>query len=193
MHEDENTPKDVSLLPLVIRGIVVTVLIFVAVYVVGHYLAEPAERLAQLIVEELGLIGIFFAVLAADALTLPVPPDTYILAAVASDTQGYEIVWVVGFASVIAGMVAYRVGPTFERMPLLRRRINKLRPQGEALFAKYGTWTIVVASLTPLPFSVTCWIAGIYRMPFKPFVFATLTRIPRFWLYYLMFTYGWTL
>jgi membrane protein YqaA with SNARE-associated domain len=191
--DEREKAEEVSLKPLIIRGVVVTALIFAAVWIIGHYVAEPAEHLADLIVENLGIWGIFLAVLAADALTLPIPPDTYLLAAVASDTDAITIVNVVAVASVIAGSLAYLVGPIFERFAFLRKRIDKVRPQGEALFAKYGTWTIVVASLTPLPFSVTCWIAGIYRMPYRPFFLATLARIPRFWLYYLMFEFGWTM
>lgn len=192
-EEVENTEAvDASLKPLIVRGLVVTALILAAVWLVGRFLAEPAKQLAQLIVDELGLLGIFGAVLAADAFTIPIPPDTYILAAVASGSQVVEIVTIVGVASVVAGIVAYFVGPLFEKLPILRKKIDKVRPQGEALFFKYGTWTVVLAALTPLPFSVTCWIAGIYRMPFRPFVLAVLWRIPRFWVYYWMFLYGWT-
>ena len=60
------------------------------------------------------------------------------------------------------------------------------------LLKKWGLWTVVIAALTPIPFSIVCWFAGIYKMPYRPFFIGTLVRFLRFALFYYLFVIGWT-
>lgn len=191
--EDQTEPVEApSMRLLVLRTVATTVLIVAAIAVVAVFARAPAERLADWVVGHLGNGGIFLAVVLADALTFPVPPDTYLLAAVASHADELSIVTIIAVASVIAGNFAYGLGPLLQHVPFLGTRIEKFRPKGEALFRKWGLWTVVVAALTPVPFSIICWFAGIYKMPYRPFFVGTLARVPRFVLYYYLFELGWT-
>jgi membrane protein YqaA with SNARE-associated domain len=184
----ESTP---STRGLVVRAVVSTVLIVAAIAVLAAVAKGPAEAASDWIVENLGLWGIGLAVVLADALTLPIPPDTYLLAAVAGHYDPLPILATIIVGSVLAGNLAYALGPTLQRVPLVGPRIEKFRPQGEMLFKKWGLWTVLIAAMTPIPFSVTCWFAGIYKMPFRPFFIGTLGRIPRFVVYYYLFELGW--
>ena len=38
---------------------------------------------------------------------------------------------------------------------------------------------------------ITCWMAGIYKMPYGKFLLATLFRAPRMVAYYYLFVLGW--
>lgn len=182
---------EASLRPVIVQAVVITAIMFAAIMLGAVFLREPLEALAHWIVEELGLIGVFVGVLATDALTVPIPPDTYLFVAVASHTPVVPMLAVCCAGSIIAGSIAYRLGPYIQRLPFLRARLERFRPRGEKLFLKYGTWTVAIAALTPIPFSVTCWLAGIYKMPYRPFVAATFVRIPRLVGYYFLFELGW--
>jgi membrane protein YqaA with SNARE-associated domain len=61
---------------------------------------------------------------------------------------------------------------------------GEFRTEHEALFKKYGLWAVLAGATTPMPFSVTCWTAGVLGVGFWPMVMACLFRIPRFYLYY---------
>lgn len=180
-----------SLRPLIIQTVVITLAMFGAIALGAMFLREPLERFAHWIYEELGVIGVFLGTLLTDSLTLPIPPDTYLFVAVASHEPVVPILAATCAGSVMGASVAYRLGPVIQRLPFLRRRLEKFRSRGERLFLRYGTWTVAIAALTPIPFSVTCWLAGIYRMPYRAFVLASLARIPRLVGYYYLFQLGW--
>lgn len=181
-----------SLRPVIFQTIGVTIAIFVAIALAAVFLREPLEAFAHWVVTELGLGGVFLGVLATDAFTIPIPPDTYLFVAVASHAPVAPMLAVCCAGSIIAGSIAYRIGPYIQRLPFLRARLERFRTRGERLFLRYGMWTVAIAALTPIPFSVTCWLAGIYRMPYRGFVIATFARIPRLLAYYALFRLGWS-
>ncbi|MGM0556567.1 MAG: YqaA family protein [Myxococcota bacterium] len=196
-HAGEHIPEHVdesegpSLRRLAWQTFWVTVLLVAMVAGAGWLLRDPLTELAHWLVENLGLAGMFIGVFLADTFTFPIPPDVYIFIAVASGVDVVPALTTVAIASVIAGNVAYYIGPYVSEIPLLRKRIEHFRPRGEKLFAKYGVWAVAIASMTPVPFSVVCWMAGTYRMKYYGFAVATLMRIPRVVGYYWLYKMGW--
>ncbi len=168
-----------------------TALVVFTVFLGGIFLREPLEAFAHWVVMELGLLGVFIGVVLTDAFTLPIPPDTYLFVAVASKDPVVPILTVVCLGSVLAGNIAYRIGPLLARFGWVRDRMERFRPRGEQLFVRYGVWTVAIAALTPIPFSVTCWFAGMYEMPYGRFLLATFARVPRLLGYYGLFLLGW--
>jgi membrane protein YqaA with SNARE-associated domain len=46
---------------------------------------------------------------------------------------------------------------------------------------KHGRLTMLIAALTPLPYVIFCWIAGIFKLPRSDFIFyGMFARILRF-------------
>jgi membrane protein YqaA with SNARE-associated domain len=181
-----------SLRPIIVQTAVVTAILVALIAVGSVFLRGPLEWFANWVVTELGLFGVFFGVLATDIFTIPIPPDAYLFVVVASDGPVAAILAVCCAGSIIAGSLAYKLGPYIQRLPFLRSRLEHFRSRGERLFLKYGVWTVVIAALSPIPFSITCWLAGIYKMPYRSFFFATFARIPRLLGYYALFVLGWT-
>lgn len=167
-------------------------LLFFVVAAIAFFFREPIGTLALLTVEYLGPIGIFFGVLAADGLTFPIPPTSYMFVTAAADAPVLPAVTAACIASLFGGSLAYFVGPFLTRVPILGRRIEFFRPRGQDLFDRWGLWTIAVAAITPVPFSIACWFAGIYRMPYRKFLAISLIRAPRMLAYYAIFALGWT-
>ncbi len=163
----------------------------VTVMLLGYFLFEPVTTAAVQAVEFLGPIGLFIGVFASDALGFPVPPSTYLFAAVAAESPIAIVLAITIIASITGATVAYHVGPLLTRAPIVGRILERHRPRGEALFERWGIWAVGIAALTPLPFALFCWLAGIYKMPFKRFFSATLVRAPRIIAYYGFFALGW--
>src|SRR5699024_2773959 len=115
-------------------------------------------------VDYLGLSGIFLAVIASDAFGFPIPPSTFLFAAVASGSPVFGLLILISLTSILGGTIAYLIGPWIGKLPLLKRILERARPRGERLIDRWGVWAIGVAAITPLPFPIFCWLAGIYRM-----------------------------
>jgi len=187
---DQTADDEVSLRGVVVQAVLVTVALFGLVFALGRYLEEPTCDFAFWVVEELGLTGIFLSILASDAFTFPVPPDTYLLVAVAARAPVLPILATCIAASLVAGSIAYAFGPQIVKVPIIRRRVDRFEDKGIALYQKYGVWTVTIAALSPIPFSIICWFAGIYRMSYAKFLLATTARITRFIGYYYLFVVG---
>ncbi|MCX7999216.1 MAG: VTT domain-containing protein, partial [Leptospiraceae bacterium] len=56
---------------------------------------------------------------------------------------------------------------------------------------KYGSWGVVLAACTPLPYSWMAILVGSFKMPFYRFFVASLARIPRFLVYFYAIKLGW--
>lgn len=174
------------------QSVIIMAVLFAIVAATALFFREPIAEIAVTMVEHLGPLGIFFGVLAADGLTFPIPPTTYMFVAVAASTPVIPALTAAFVASLFGGTLAYFVGPFLTRMPIIGHRIEAFRPRGQALFERWGLWTVAVGALTPLPFSIICWFAGIYRMPFRKFFLISLIRAPRMLVYYALFALGWT-
>lgn len=158
----------------------------------SHFFKDQVSSLALMTVEALGLPGIIAGVLISDALGFPVPTPTYLFAAVAAGAPVLALLTIVATTSALSGSLAYFLGPWLGKLPLFKQFLERFRPLGELLIRRWGVWAIGVAAITPLPFSILCWLAGIYRMPFRRFFAATLIRAPSIVVYYVLFALGWT-
>ena len=187
----ERKGGEVSLRRIVWQTLVFTVVVVAMVAAAGWAFREPLTDMARWLVRDLGLWGVFAGVFAADAFTFPVPPDLYLVFGVADGERAAMVVATITVASIVAGNVAYLIGPYIEKIPLLRKRIAGFRKRGQTLFATYGVWAIGIAALTPVPFSVVCWMAGMYRMKYARFAASTFFRIPRMVGYFLLYKWGW--
>jgi membrane protein YqaA with SNARE-associated domain len=147
--------------------------------------------MARQLVQTTGYAGMFAGVFIADAFTFPLPPDVYLFISIAGGSDVGLTLAACSAASVIAGNVAYLIGPYIQQIPLLRQRLEEFRPRGEYLFGKWGGRAVAISALTPIPFSIVSWLAGIYRMPYPSYALASLFRIPRIAGYYALYAYGW--
>lgn len=180
-----------SVRKLLLETLVFTVVVVGAVVVAGYLFREPLELVARWLVARLGYGGMFAGIFAADAFTFPLPPDFYLFVSIAGGSSVALTLAVCSLSSVLAGNLAYHIGPYIERVPLLRERLEVFRPRGEYLFREWGIWAVAISALTPVPFSIVSWLAGIFEMRRSHFFVASLFRIPRIIGYYALYYYGW--
>jgi membrane protein YqaA with SNARE-associated domain len=86
-------------------------------------------------------------------------------------------------ASVIGAVAGHWLGLRFGRPLVLKfiseKRVNRV----EEMFQRYGSWAILIAAFTPIPYKVFAVTAGVLEMNRRPFIVASIIgRGARFFL-----------
>ncbi len=132
------------------------------------------------IVETYGYAGIFWLTL-TEQFIQPLPADIFIAMGTAAGLEFNTILWQTLVAAFVGSIVGYYLGK-YLGLPVIHFLFSKKTvAKGEKLMEKYGVWAVVVAALTPIPFKIFTWLAGMLRMDVKKFTIAVLlARIPRY-------------
>ncbi len=176
---------------LLLQTLIVTAIIIGLVALAAKFAYDPLTQLAQSLVERFGVAGILFGLFLSDSIAVPVPTDLYLALAVASQAPLVPLTAAICVVSMIAGTIAFKIGPNLQRIGFIRRRIEAFRPRGEVMFQRFGVWAVAIGALTPLPYSITCWFAGIYGMPTRRFLLANFFRAPRMIIYIVLIANQW--
>ena len=188
---DPGTPPPEGLPRLLLHTIAAIALFLLSIIALSLLWRGELEALGRLFVARFGVRGMFLGTWLADALSVPVPPQFYLLTAhLGGARPGPALLWV-SVASVLAGHSGYHLARRLGAVPLLRGRVALVRERALPLLLRRGTLTIVVASLSPVPFSWLCYAAGLCRLRYGLFTAFTLLRVPRILFYYLLIRLGW--
>ncbi len=125
------------------------------------------------------LLGTLFI---SEAITGILPPDLYILA-VGSYANPWFWVFLLALASYLGGICAYFIGTRLGDLPRIHRWITGSYAEQFSQIRKYGGLLVVLAALTPLPYSPVSTVAGAVDFPFKLYLLYGLSRFARFFLY----------
>jgi membrane protein YqaA with SNARE-associated domain len=162
------------------------------VALLGHFFHADLEKLGRAFLGRFGYAGIAMGTYIADGLHCPVPPQFYMLAAIASGwSEGWTIV-AVCIGSLAGGVTGYLIARKAASIRLFRRLFARNQEKFDWLYERYGYWAVAIGSLTPIPFSFLCYVAGGQRMPPRIFVALSLFRIPKVVLYFYLVKLGWT-
>ena len=131
--------------------------------------------------------------LLADGVHFPVPPQFYMLLAIASDTPLSRGFAVIAAASALAGVLGYAIAERLSRLRFVSQKTQRLRKILASSFERRGYSAVFLLTLLPVPFSVLCYLAGLNRMPFKFLGLLTLLRIPKLAVFYVLLHLGWSL
>jgi membrane protein YqaA with SNARE-associated domain len=174
-----------------IQLLIGTILLVVLVVTLGHLYRVPLETFGHHVIDWLGYTGIGIGVLIADMFTFIIPPDFYLFVAVTADLTPWIVIAVASVGSILGGLGAYQIGRWLHHTRFVRRMMQPIRDRGAAFVDRAGLVTVIVAALTPIPFSVTCMAAGSVHMNFRLVFYATLFRIPRIAGYFMLIRLGW--
>ncbi len=122
--------------------------------------------------------GVLGVVSFTEAIIQPLPPDLVYLPMLyyAMDNQPL-VFWffvVVTLTSVAGSYVGYLLGQRWGRQLLNRFAKPKHVTKLEALTSKYGTVGIFIAAVSPIPYKVFGWVAGMGEMDKRSFIVAGL-------------------
>ncbi|HEU0022480.1 MAG TPA: YqaA family protein [Dehalococcoidia bacterium] len=114
----------------------------------------------------------------------PIPPDP-LLIGMSVINQKLALVYaaLATISSVLGALVGHWLGWRFGRPLVLKFISAKKIDRVEAMFQKYGSWAILIAAFTPIPYKVFAVTAGVLEMDRRPFIVASIIgRGARFFL-----------
>lgn len=165
------------------RLLVTTVLILVILgglaAAAGFWFREPLEALSASFVQALGGPGVALAYWIPDAFTVPLPSDAVSLMGITGGMTFSEVVAWGTAGSLAGGSTGFFLGRGLARTPWARRKLARRGEELTRLLERYGAVTLAAAALTPLPYSIVCWISAGLGMRFSLFFAVSLLRTVR--------------
>ena len=127
--------------------------------------------------------------LASEVVIGIIPPEVFIIWALRND-QFVDFIFLVGLLAVIsyfAGLAGFFIGLFLHRSLFYRFIKRRFLHQLDKRLQVFGPYLIVIAALTPLPFSGVSMLVGSVQYPFRKYVWLALTRFLRFAVYAIVF------
>jgi membrane protein YqaA with SNARE-associated domain len=151
-------------------------------------LQAPLERLSHWFVDQFGLAGVFFGILVMDA--LPATTHEPMLFIGYEGGLGFWPVFFAGStASVLSGYLGYLIGMVVGNMPWVKAQFERYHIY--EFYARYGRTAVIVAALTPFPYSIATWAAGATRLSMLDLTIGCLFRIPKVLFYFSLIVGVW--
>lgn len=190
--DSEETKIDAFVRREVLLALSLPALLLAAVGVSGAFFREQVTGFATWAYEQLDFGGLALVFFLSETLVSPLPPDAilWIVAGSELSASWYLPVTVLGLLSTLGGHVGWWCGGHLATTGLVRRVLGRHHGRSIEVTRRYGVWAVVLAAVTPLPWSVTSWTAGALHMPWKRYLLGSLTRFPRIVLYYVLIHAG---
>ncbi|MGR9044569.1 MAG: YqaA family protein [Gammaproteobacteria bacterium] len=157
--------------------------------VLGFWFEDEMSMMTNWVVDRIGFTGLCLILLVTDTLVTPFLPDILlvVIAKSALAERGLYYVFILGTVSVFAGMLGWNIGRGLGQFNFIQRLYGQIGEEQRGFMEKYGFWAIVLGAITPLPYSFTCWTAGVMGLRWtKVLAASVLFRIPRIIIYYLL-------
>lgn len=177
---------------LVVRTLISLGIAFAIAALAGRFFRPQIEAMGRSFVHHLGYGGMFLGTFLADAFTLPLPSWFYFVLTVASGASPVLAIVAVTLGSLTGALLAYRMSSQISEFGFFRPKVAAAREKLVPLLERHGAWAMVIVSLLPLPFSITCYVAGSYRIGPRLFGIYLALRVPRLIIFYLLVKLGWS-
>ncbi|MCK6617261.1 MAG: VTT domain-containing protein [Cyclobacteriaceae bacterium] len=131
-------------------------------------------------------IILFLVFFASEVLFGLVPPEFFMLVWILHKVSLLQFVInliVLTVISYLAGVIGYLIGSNFSKTTVYKKLHVRYLMQYDAQLKRYGAFLVIVAAVTPIPYSATCMLAGSVNLPFKQFLLISISRVVRFAAY----------
>lgn len=163
--------------------------VLVAVYIfINHYVDIESSEFLMSLGNNPGLVYLIYFI--SEVVIGIIPPEVFMmwsleLAHNRNYIQDLSLLAVISYA---AGVATYMFGLYFHTTVLYRYVRRRYLGKFESYFHQFGGFLLVVAAITPLPYSGICMLTGAVNYSRKSFFLLTLTRFIRFAVYgYIMY------
>lgn len=192
-HEVGHSTEKV-LSQLLKQTLLASVVLFLIVLVLARFFSEQVIWIAEIFLQYTGVPGVGLAIMVADSVHVFLPPDTFLILAVAAKMSDFWVIFFASAGSLVGGVASYAQGKyLLPKLDSFTRFVRDHEAKLEIYVKRFGFWAVVLGALTPLPYSWTSVAAGAMGMRFRLFFLAALFRIPRFAIYYYLIKGGWVL
>lgn len=167
------------------------VVFFGVVVALARWLRPELKATGQYFVETFGLFGMAIGTFIADGFHFPVPPQFYMLMAIAAETSPVSTLAAVTIGSLAGGTVGFFLARRLGRWRFFSRWLERSSKAVQRFGKRHGYRLVIAVSLTPIAFSVLCYLAGAYGLPKRFYIAIAVLRIPKLVLYYYLVRAGW--
>lgn len=188
----EATAQSPSLGAYAWRTLLGFAIFFGVIAAAGRVYRPELEAVGRGFVSHFGLFGMGLGTFFADAFTVPVPPWFYYVMSVTSGSPALPTLVVTCVASLLAAVLAYNMAAQMASLRIFRARFEAVRAKMAPFLDRHGTWAMVLLGLLPLPFSITCYVCGSYRIGPRLFGLYVALRVPRLLAFYALVRLGWS-
>lgn len=129
---------------------------------------------------------LFLVFFASEVLFGLVPPEFFMLVWILHNvtlSQFIANLCILTLISYGAGIIGYLIGSNFSKTSFYKKLHLRYLMQYDVQLKRYGAFLVIVAAVTPIPYSATCMLAGSINLPFKQFLLLGIFRIVRFAAY----------
>lgn len=182
-HKKFITERTDFFLRNLIKGVIwLAVIVGGYFYLKTNYDISMQSLLGSLYDQPALIFTIFFA---SEAVFGIIPPELFMIWALRNEQllQYITSVAALSLLSYLAGMIGYYLGSHFSTTRLYRTLRKSYLRRFEKHFNRFGGFLIIVAALTPLPFSGICMLTGAVKYPYRRFLYFSLIRFIRFGVY----------
>lgn len=114
-----------------------------------------------------------------------IPPEVFMIwAAGSGSVASYPLLMLMlAVISYLAGITGYYIGQRFHKTKAYQWLETRALKQYTDVLRRYGGFLVIVAALTPIPFSAICMLVGAIEFPFRKFLAYAAFRFLRFTAY----------
>lgn len=164
--------------------------VIVVAALTGWLLHDTLVSWGSAFVKQFGELGLFAIVVMIDSSPVPMTVEPLVALALKGGMDPLHVFALASTASMAAGMVGYTFGVFLRRFTDMAGRLRRWHPKVVGWVERKGAWGVVIAALTPIPYSLATWTSGILRVHPGHVFLATLVRIPKTGLYLLLILLG---
>lgn len=163
-------------------------LIWLTVLVGGFYLFKKYVDVDYLewlkpVYDEPYLVYMIYSI--SEVLFGIIPPEIFMMWGLRSGSleEYIYIVLILAVISFFAGVIGFLIGRYLEHTQFFKLFKNKIFGKYEKYLYHYGAFIIIVAALTPLPFSGVSMLVGSAEFPMRKYLIFAQARFLRFFVY----------
>ena len=190
-----SSPRHSGLWPLA-RVLLGLLAVLVLVGLLGHALRPQVEHLGRAFVERGGYFGMAVGTLLADGFLFPLPPQFYMLLAIASESATGWTLASMSLGSIVGGVLGYLFSRRLGRFDWVARRLGE-GLHAHALHDKLGgalsAKSMLLLGLSPIAFSWLIYMCGVSGQRWRHVALLCALRVPKLAFYFWLVRVGWTL
>ncbi|BDA78303.1 membrane protein [Leptospira kobayashii] len=191
-HSESSVSTKQELKKILIQTAISIVIVVGIVFALAYFFRKPLLGLSSVFVELFGYLGLFFGMMLSDSLPAFIPPDAFLMLAVTGNMNGLLTIFWMGTGSIIGGSLAYVIGRyLIPRFHLGRQMVLHYEDRLLPYVRRYGFWAVVLAALTPIPYSWMAYTVGTFKMKYRLFFLGSLFRFARMAIYFYAMLAGW--
>lgn len=184
MGTDQFRDKSYFLIKNLLKGFLYLAILVGAFLVFQHYSSEEQRYIwFGSIYDNVALVMGLFIV--SEILFGVIPPEIFMLWSMETGHIGdfFGSLGILSLISYMAGLLNFTFGKLIKDKGIIRGLRFRWVRKNLALFEKYGSYLIIVASVSPLPFAAIALLCGAGNMEQRKYVLFSLLRIVRFYFY----------